>query len=276
MGTTITANGAKLYHEVHGHGPALLIIAGATGDGGWFDAVVEPLAARYTVVTYDRRGNSRSPRPVGWTTTSIPEQADDAACLLRALQLEPATVFGTSLGAIITLELVARHPDVVERAIVHEPPLYDALPNADDHRAQLRQLVEEAMSHGGPPAVLERLLRDVAGVPFDSTPAELRDRVLGNGDVFVGAELPAMAGYLPDLAAVRATGVPVLPVSGADTSGALREIVAWLADGLGVAPEQMEGGHVPYVTHPAAMVSALTAPQPTGYRADRGGGARAR
>jgi pimeloyl-ACP methyl ester carboxylesterase len=264
MKTITIANGAELYHEVTGHGPALLLIPGASGDGGWFDAVIEPLALRYTVVTYDRRGNSRSPRPIGWTTTSIAEQAQDAASLLRALDLEPATVFGTSLGAIITLQLVADHPEVVTRAIVHEPPLYDALPDAHVYRAQLGQLVEEAMSRGGPPAVIERVLRDVAGVPFDSTPADLRARVLQNGDVFVGAELPAMAGYLPDFTAVRATGVPVLPLSGTASGGPSRSIVEWLADGLGVAPGKMEGGHVPYVTHPDGTVTALmseTSPQ---------------
>ena len=35
------------------------------------------------VVSYDRRGYSRSPRPADWTTTSVDEQADDAAALLR-------------------------------------------------------------------------------------------------------------------------------------------------------------------------------------------------
>lgn len=257
MGAIITANGAELYHEVTGHGPVLLFIPGASGDGSWFDAVVEPLARRYTVVTYDRRGNSRSPRPAGWTTTSVAEQAHDAARLLRALDLGPATVFGTSSGAIITLELVARHPDLVKRAIVHEPPLYEALPDADDHHVQLQQLVGDAMAHGGPPAVIERLLRDVAGVPLGAVPAALRDRALGNGNVFVGIELPGMAGYLPSLSALRASGVPVLPVSGAATHGPFRAIATWLADGLGVAPKQMDGGHVPYVTHPDGTVTAL-------------------
>jgi hypothetical protein len=42
------------------------------------------MANEFTVVTYDRRGNSRSGRPPGWTTTSVREQADDAAGIIQA------------------------------------------------------------------------------------------------------------------------------------------------------------------------------------------------
>jgi len=58
---------------------------GATGDGGHFDAIADLLSDEFTVVTYDRRGNGRSPAPAGWKTTSPEEQADDAAGLLAAL-----------------------------------------------------------------------------------------------------------------------------------------------------------------------------------------------
>ena len=35
---------------------------GATGDGGHFDALADVLADEFTLVSYDRRGNGRSPR----------------------------------------------------------------------------------------------------------------------------------------------------------------------------------------------------------------------
>ncbi|MBA2318173.1 MAG: hypothetical protein H0V93_10440 [Euzebyales bacterium] len=57
-------------------------------------------------MTYDRRGNSRSPRPPGWTATSSAEQAGDAAGLVEALGLAPVTVFGSSGGAIVRLWLL--------------------------------------------------------------------------------------------------------------------------------------------------------------------------
>ena len=67
---TVTANGTELYHEVRGTGPAVLLIMGATGDGGHLDALAERLADEFTVISYDRRGNGRSPAPAGWDTTS--------------------------------------------------------------------------------------------------------------------------------------------------------------------------------------------------------------
>ena len=80
---TVAVNGAELYYEVRGTGPTVLLIMGATGDGGHFDRLADLLADEFTVMTYDRRGNGRSPAPAGWTTTSPEEQADDAAALLK-------------------------------------------------------------------------------------------------------------------------------------------------------------------------------------------------
>jgi len=97
---TVTVNGTELYHEVRGTGPPVLLIMGATGDGGHFDKLADLLADEFTVITYDRRGNGRSPVPAGWETTSPEEQADDAAALLDALGTGPAAVFSTSSGGV--------------------------------------------------------------------------------------------------------------------------------------------------------------------------------
>jgi pimeloyl-ACP methyl ester carboxylesterase len=67
---TVTVNGTELYYEIRGMGPPVLLIMGATGDGGHFDALAELLAHEFTVVSYVRRGNGRSPVPDGWDTTS--------------------------------------------------------------------------------------------------------------------------------------------------------------------------------------------------------------
>jgi pimeloyl-ACP methyl ester carboxylesterase len=98
--------------------PAAALIMGASGDGGVFERFGDVLADEFTGVTYDRRGNGRSPRPPGWDTTSPEEQADDAAALLDALGLAPAAVFGTSSGGIFALAMLLRHPDRVRSAIL--------------------------------------------------------------------------------------------------------------------------------------------------------------
>ncbi|GAA1246803.1 hypothetical protein GCM10009676_36270 [Prauserella halophila] len=52
--------GARLYYEVRGDGPLLVLIPGAPGNARVFTALADQLAQRYTVLTYDRRGFSRS------------------------------------------------------------------------------------------------------------------------------------------------------------------------------------------------------------------------
>ena len=110
---SIVANGTSLYYERQGTGPAVFFIAGSTGDAGNFSRAAALLADEFTVVTYDRRGNSRSPPPSGWTTTSVGEQADDAAALINTLNLAPTFVFSASVGGLIALDLAIRHPHLV-------------------------------------------------------------------------------------------------------------------------------------------------------------------
>jgi len=56
----VAVNETVLYYEKQGNGPALLLIAGSTGDAGNFTRTADLLADEFTVVTYDRRGNSRT------------------------------------------------------------------------------------------------------------------------------------------------------------------------------------------------------------------------
>jgi pimeloyl-ACP methyl ester carboxylesterase len=125
----IDIGSTKLYHEVRGSGPALLLITGGTGDAGEWGHVAPALAEEFTVVTFDRRGLSRSPRPDSSTAISVDEHADDSAALLRELGLTPAVVVGHSGGASIACALVARHPEVVRHAVSYEPPLLAVVPN---------------------------------------------------------------------------------------------------------------------------------------------------
>src|SRR4028118_2409374 len=102
----LEVNEVKIYHEVRGSGPSVLFIAGATGDGGHFERVAEILSDEFTVVTYDRRANSRSPRPEGSESTSTEEQSDDAAGLIEALDIAPAAIFGGSARGALGRDVV--------------------------------------------------------------------------------------------------------------------------------------------------------------------------
>jgi pimeloyl-ACP methyl ester carboxylesterase len=69
---SVAVNGTTLYYESRGGGPPVLFISGATGDAGhWTEVGKADLVSEYTVLSYDRRANSRSPRPENWTTAPI-------------------------------------------------------------------------------------------------------------------------------------------------------------------------------------------------------------
>jgi pimeloyl-ACP methyl ester carboxylesterase len=255
----------KIYREVRGSGPPLLLITGGTGDAGDWAAVAPALADSCIVVTYDRRGMSRSPRPVGWTATSIPEQADDAAALLRGLELAPAVVAGHSGGASIASGLVVRHPELVRHAVLYEAPLLAVVPDGEAVVAGFREVVGQAMAEGGPRLAMERFMRLNAGdqvvdqLLASVPPAEL-DRVLDNGATFFELELPVFAGFVPDRDTLRASGVPLTVAVGADNRDNWHGAAsAWLAEGTGAELVELPGGHAGLLTYPEAFADLVRA-----------------
>jgi pimeloyl-ACP methyl ester carboxylesterase len=247
----------QLYYEVRGNGPPLLLIMGATGDAGHFARVADRLADEFTVLTYDRRGNSRSPRPPGWGTTSPEEQADDAAGVLRALELAPAAVFGTSSGAICALCLLIRDPELVRAAILHEPPMLSVLERADEVRALIAQLIDAGMAAGGPPRGLESFWRFVAGDPnWEGLEAGLRERMLGNAETFLNVER-MLECYRPDDATLAAIAIPVQVLVSKECAPFIAEIGEWLAVRIGVEVSTTPGTHTPYQDQPHELAETI-------------------
>ena len=120
---TVECGGAAFHYEERGAGPPLLLIPGTGGHTGALASVAERLASSYRTIAYDRRGH-------GQTTARnvrkdyLARHVADAAALLRALDAQPANVFGWSWGALVALGLAIEHPDLARRLVLHEPPLH--------------------------------------------------------------------------------------------------------------------------------------------------------
>jgi pimeloyl-ACP methyl ester carboxylesterase len=262
----VQANGAVLHTETRGagHGPAVLLIAGAGGDAAELAGVADALGDAYTVITYDRRGNSRSPRPAGWVATSVAEQADDAAALLGALGHRPAAVVGTSAGGSIALELALRHPGAVRKAIIHEPPIAAVTTNPEAVTADLRALIEQSMANGGPRAAMESFLRWAGGdAAFASIDPADRERYLNNGDVFFAVEIPPFMAYQPTAEAIKNARPPIVAAASRASRNPtsphhfLYQAAAWLASDAGTGLAEIPGGHMAYLTDPTAVAEHL-------------------
>jgi pimeloyl-ACP methyl ester carboxylesterase len=147
---SLLVDGATLFYRVRGSGPLLLILSGGHGDADTGDDLCKELIGRFTVLTYDRRGMSRSKINVPNESLTIATHSDDAHRLLAELTNKPAFVFGNSIGALIGLDLVARHPEQVALFVAHEPPAFELLPEGERNRAiRLQEEAEEAFRREG-------------------------------------------------------------------------------------------------------------------------------
>ena len=253
----IQVNGAGIYHEIRGDGPAILLISGATGDAGHWERVVDALARDHTVVSFDRRANSRSPRPEGWTSTSSDEQADDAAGLIQALDLVPAAVVANSGGAIIGLNLLLRHPELLSTVVLHEPPLLSVLEDPDAVMAVIQPLVEVGMEEGGPVGAARAFLTFAAGEATRLFEAPTYERMVRNGDVLFGVEFGAFESYRPSDRELAANRVPVHVLAGAESAPFFGEVARWLAPRLATEVVVAPGAHVPMMSDPDRFVELI-------------------
>ena len=100
----LRTDGAYVHYEVRGDGPPLVLV-GCPMDATAFAPLAELLAVDYTVITTDPRGINRSTVDDIDADVTPEELADDLAQLLQHLDLGPATVVGSSGGAVTALAL---------------------------------------------------------------------------------------------------------------------------------------------------------------------------
>jgi pimeloyl-ACP methyl ester carboxylesterase len=260
MMPTVHVNATELYYELRGAGPPLLLIMGATGDGGVFERFADLLAEDFIVVTYDRRGNGRSPRPAVWATTSPEEQADDAAALLDALGLAPAAVFGTSSGGIFALAMLIRHRQAVRAAILHEPALFTLFDDPEEARNTVTKAVTAGMEAGGPLVALERFIRLVAGdTNWEQLDPTVRERMRASAGTYFGNEIGKFDTYLPDDETLLSIAVPVHVLVGEDSLPYFAQAAGRLAARLQICITRVSGTHFGYLDHPAELAQTVSA-----------------
>jgi clorobiocin biosynthesis protein CloN7 len=243
---TLEVPGARLYYEVQGSGPGLMLVGHPMGASG-FATIAPLLAETHTVVTYDPRGFARS-------TIDDPDQdaqpdllADDVRRVLEAVGEVPAHVFGSSGGAVTGLALVAHYPAHVKTLVAHEPPLALLLPEADEARAGIHEIYDTYRKRGIS-AAWERF-SSFTGMTMrpqgdDAEPEPPSAEAVATSERFFGHGLLPIALYQPDLSCLKAAPVRVM-VAGGRTSQrdfAQRTAVA-LADLLGIPLIHFPGGH---------------------------------
>jgi pimeloyl-ACP methyl ester carboxylesterase len=264
----LDVHGASLYYEVRGSGPVLLMIPGGPADADGFRPLAELMSSEYTVVTYDCRGNSRSPLHGSPDELTMEVFADDAASLIETITDEPAYVLGSSGGASYGLELVTRHPGRVRTLIAHEPPVMELLPDAKRYRVLNAEVRDISGAEGVGPA-MRAFLRYAFGQqdgadagpvpdPGRQPPADM-SRVMSNLHLFTSRLVVVIGDYSPDVDALRASPARIVVGLGADSTPVqlpYRTSRA-LAERLGIEPVMFPGGHGGYASDTAEFAARL-------------------
>ena len=114
----IDRNGVKIYYEVHGSGPALLLTHGYSSTSAMWNGQIEALSRDHQLVLWDMRGHGQSDYPDDDAAYSEALTVADMAALLDAVGARTAIVGGLSLGGYMSLAFHRAHPDRVRALLI--------------------------------------------------------------------------------------------------------------------------------------------------------------
>ncbi|WP_263465373.1 alpha/beta fold hydrolase [Pseudomonas aeruginosa] len=116
---TITAGGVDFaYRELgksNGGTPVVFLVHLAAVLDNWDPRVVEGIAAKHHVITFDNRGIGASS---GSPSNSIEQMADDAITFIKAMGFKQVDLFGFSMGGMIAQEVVLKEPQLVHKMVL--------------------------------------------------------------------------------------------------------------------------------------------------------------
>ncbi len=258
---TVKAPGARLHYRVRGSGPCLMMLCGGAVGADGFNSVVPYLAAGYTVVTYDRRGLSRSPLddPGKDPAITIATHSEDVHRILASLGATPAMVFGSSIGALIGLDLLIRHPGDVRLLVAHEPPIGSPrAPGDEEPPGRVAEIYEQT---GDAEAALRQFAASLTpkGLLPLAPERQAGDRITArNSEFFITNDAPAVQRYELDLDALKAMTSQLVIGGGRDG----REFSPYasasaLAERLGTSLREFPGNHAGFAIYPAEFARTL-------------------
>lgn len=253
----VDADGLDIQVTLRGNGPLVLLLPGATGMQTGYAVLIKLLSADHTVAVYDRRGHGRSRQAEpGTAPIGIDQHALDAAALIDALGLGPAHAVGSSAGAVIGLELLARRPDCLRSLVAHEPSLLPLLDDGARWRTWYDDLVAIDRQVGTRPAFDYFFAHLVSNGTGEQAPVTIPDSQLPEWSVYFQRELTPIVSYEPDLEqlALAAARDALVPVLGADSRERWHgRAVLELAARVGTSAVEVAGGHLAPVYEPVAF-----------------------
>ena len=169
----------------------LVCVHGVTGHGERFKRLAdERWAEQFHVIAPDLRGHGRSGYEPPWT---FPTHVADLVETLNSLEIDTADWVGHSFGGRLILELAARHPERIRRAVLLDPAIqilpHIALAAADAERADAVYESPDDYADGRPDSPREVVLEDARLHCETLSDGRLRRRTCQPAAVSIFAEL---------------------------------------------------------------------------------------
>jgi pimeloyl-ACP methyl ester carboxylesterase len=113
-------DGVRIYYDVQGSGPAVLLSHGYSATSQMWTRQVEALKGSYRVITWDMRGHGQSDSPEDQSLYSEEATCGDMAGILRELGIGKAVIGGLSLGGYMSLAFNVRYPAMVQALMLFD------------------------------------------------------------------------------------------------------------------------------------------------------------
>ena len=204
------SDGVAIRYVVRGTGPAVLLVHGFSVNAAlnWVaPGVVDSLATSYTVIAPDLRGHGSSDKPHDASAYGKPF-VDDLVRLLDHLQLTRVHVVGYSMGGIIALNLLVRHPERVMSAVIGGAGWRSPEMGAPERVVRWEQQMGRAVS--GEATIMEILAEPGAPAPPPPVAAVMN----ANDPVALRAVLRGNASLAVTEQELRTSTIPVLVLVG--------------------------------------------------------------
>lgn len=215
-------DGTKIAYDVSGSGPVLIYVAGATSfrDNFSMRETAKAFSEGFTTYNYDRRGRGDSTDVKPY---SIEKEVDDIEALIDAAGGK-ACLYGHSAGAVLVLEAALMFPEKIDKAVVYDPPFVHTK--------------EEQTAYGNLAGSIAALLAQ------GKNGQAIRCFLAGIGiSKFLTWLLPVLPGWkatcelaptlaydfeltrdFPPIERLKKIGIPVLVLTGSDSSERLRTV----------------------------------------------------
>ena len=103
----------KIYYEVEGQGPPLVLAYGLTGDVTlWIDTgYIDRLKDTFTVIAFDARGHGKSDKPYETAAYDYRRMVGDVIAVMDAVDLPKVHYWGYSMGGCLGFGIAKHFPD---------------------------------------------------------------------------------------------------------------------------------------------------------------------